>query len=102
MRSHFTLPHPTHTFSLPVSCGADPGIFFRAGGGGGVQVHLTGKNFDVLFFYYRVFNGVFFFSKVPDPRGGSSADPEGGGGGGGHRGSGPPWKITSYMGFYRE
>ena len=26
-----------------------------------------------------------------------SADPEGGG-----RGSGPPWKITSYMGFYRE
>ena len=28
-----------------------------------------------------------------------SADPEGGGGG---RVSGPPWKITSYMGFYRE
>ena len=26
----------------------------------------------------------------------------GGGGGGGDRGSGPPWKITSYMGFYRE
>ena len=25
-----------------------------------------------------------------------SADPEG------DRGSGPPWKITSYMGFYRE
>ena len=29
----------------------------------------------------------------------TSADPEGGGG---DRGSGPPWKITSYMGFYRE
>ena len=30
----------------------------------------------------------------------ASADPERGGGG---RGSGPPpWKITSYMGFYRE
>ena len=27
----------------------------------------------------------------------ASADPEGGG----VRGSGPPWKITSYMGFYR-
>ena len=26
----------------------------------------------------------------------ASADPEG------DRGSGPPWKITSYMGFYRE
>ena len=23
-------------------------------------------------------------------------------GGGGGRGSGPPWKITRYMGFYRE
>ena len=29
----------------------------------------------------------------------TSADPEGGGGTGGHD---PPWKITSYMGFYRE
>ena len=28
----------------------------------------------------------------------ASADPKGGG----DRGSGPPWKITSYMGFYRE
>ena len=27
----------------------------------------------------------------------ASADPEKG-----DRGSGPPWKITSYMGFYRE
>ena len=30
-------------------------------------------------------------------RGITWADPEGGG-----RGSGPPWKITSYMGFYKE
>ena len=29
----------------------------------------------------------------------ASADPEGGGGTGGLD---PPWKITSYMGFYRE
>ena len=28
----------------------------------------------------------------------SSADPEDGG----NRGLGPPWKITSYMGFYRK
>ena len=33
----------------------------------------------------------------------TSADPEGGGGGGGGAGGpDPPWKITSYMGFYRE
>ena len=31
----------------------------------------------------------------------ASADPEGGGGGGA-RGSRPSWKITIYMGFYRN
>ena len=33
---------------------------------------------------------------------GPSADPERGGRGGGTGGLDPHWKITSYMGFYRE
>ena len=44
----------------------------------------------------RYFNANFSPVNLKAYVANASADPEGGGG---DRGSGPPWKITSYMGF---
>ena len=67
----------------------------------------------VLFFFFFLKNKVFKYFSASFPCKGklsfypnnytTSADPDGGGGGGGGGAGGPtPWKITSYMGFYRE
>ena len=50
---------------------------------------------------FMALDGVMSFLRLKDVTNTcTSADPEGGGGGTG--GPDPPWKITSYMGFYRE
>ena len=79
-------------------------------GGPGPSVRKKTLTFFFVFFlviklFYRVFNGVFLKITIlfqgSRPQRGVKCGSRGGGGGGG-RGSGPPWKITSYMGFYRE
>ena len=58
---------PKLTVVIPISCllsCADPGIFVRAGGGGGVHVNLTKKTVVCLFFAFFLVLGLVIKSQM--------------------------------------